>query len=215
VTFFANRYEAGTKLAKELEIFKDSDVIVVAIPRGGVVVAEPVAQKLSAPLDIIVPRKIGMPYNPELAVGALSPDGTKVLNHSLLSHFNLTEEDLEPIIEKELKEIKRRMKNYRGDMEPLKVKGRHVILVDDGVATGYTMFASIEYLKRQEASEITVAIPVAPPDTFRELSRRVTRVVCLYVPEIFYSVGQFYDVFDQTTDKEVINILRRGNNNSR
>ncbi|HBT19811.1 MAG TPA: phosphoribosyltransferase [Peptococcaceae bacterium] len=209
MVFFANRQDAGKKLAVKLEGLNNDDVVVVAIPRGGVVVAEPVAEKLKAPLDVVVPRKIGMPGNPELAVGALSPDGSIVLNHRLLWWYGLDEEELKPIIEKELGEIKRRMELYRQGRKPFDVRGKHAIIIDDGIATGYTMYAAVEFLKKQGAEEITAAVPVAPSDTAEELSKRVHRAVILHIPEVFYSVGQFYGNFDQLTDEEVVNILEK------
>jgi len=181
----------------------------VAVPRGGVAVAEPVAERLKIPLEVVVPRKIGMPDNPELAVGALSPDGSVVLNHQLLWWYGLDEKELKPLIEKELGEIKRRMELYRQGRKPFDVREKHAILVDDGIATGYTMFAAIEFLKKKGVSEITAAVPVAPSDTAMELSKRVHRTVILHIPEVFYSVGQFYGNFDQLTDEEVINILEK------
>ncbi|NLO89773.1 MAG: phosphoribosyltransferase [Clostridia bacterium] len=209
MVFFAHRQDAGKRLAEELKEFENSNAVVVAVPRGGVAVAEPVAEKLKAPLEVVVPRKIGMPDNPELAVGALSPDGSVVLNHQLLWWYGLSEKELKPLIEKELGEIKRRMELYRRGRKPLDVRDKHAILVDDGIATGYTMFAAIEFLKKQGVAEITVAVPVAPKDTAKELSRRVQRTVILHIPEVFYSVGQFYGNFDQLTDEEVINILEK------
>jgi len=209
MVFFANRQEAGKRLAEELKEFGNNNAVVVAVPRGGVAVAEPVAERLKIPLEVVVPRKIGMPDNPELAVGALSPDGSVVLNHQLLWWYGLDEKELKPLIEKELGEIKRRMELYRQGRKPFDVREKHAILVDDGIATGYTMFAAIEFLKKKGVSEITAAVPVAPSDTAMELSKRVHRTVILHIPEVFYSVGQFYGNFDQLTDEEVINILEK------
>ena len=211
---FLDRDKAGQKLAVALRDVKSANMLVLGIPRGGVIVARPIAEELAVPLDIIVPRKIGMPGNPEFAVGAVAPDGTTVYNAGVLRAARLNQGDLEPIVQQEVDEIRRREKFYRGDLPPLKVSGKRVVLVDDGAATGYTLFAALDYSQKMDAGEIIAAVPVAPPDTAMELAKRADILVCLHSPEGFMSVGQFYWKFDQVSDQEVINILQSGNNNT-
>ncbi|HHU31465.1 MAG TPA: phosphoribosyltransferase [Clostridia bacterium] len=204
---FANRTEAGKNLAEVLAKEKYNDPLVLAIPRGGVVVAHPVAQALAAELDIIIPRKIGSPYNPEIAIGAIAPDGTVVLNRSLITYLKLTEEDLKSLIDQEMHEIERRTKTYRGTAEPPLVNDRSVILVDDGIATGLTVLAALKGLKMQKPSQLILAVPVAPQDTLDRLYPEVDDIVCLLIPGDFQAVGQFYTSFDQTSDEEVLRLL--------
>jgi len=204
---FANRTEAGKSLAKILAKKKYNDPLVLAIPRGGVVVAHPVAKALAAELDIIIPRKIGLPFNPEVAIGALSPDGTVVLNDDLLNYLNLSKEALKPIIEQELEEIKRRTKTYRGKNSPPAVRGRSLILVDDGIATGLTVLAALRELRKQNPSQLILAVPVAPQDTLERLRPEVDDIVCLLVPDDFQAVGQFYHSFEQISDEKVLRLL--------
>lgn len=204
---FANRGEAGRMLAQVLKEKNYRDPLVLAIPRGGVVVAQPVARELKAPLDLIIPRKIGAPANPEMAVGAVAPDGTTLLMPGYERH-GLTEKALQRVVEREVAEIRRRMASYRGDVPEPIVDGRTVILVDDGIATGYTVEAALESLRRRPVSQLVLAVPVAPPDTIERLRLKVDEVVCLAVPSMFYAVGQFYEDFNQTTDQEVVKILK-------
>ncbi|MDH7479973.1 MAG: phosphoribosyltransferase family protein, partial [Syntrophomonadaceae bacterium] len=180
---------------------------VLAIPRGGVEVAHPIARELKAPLDLIIPRKIGAPFNPELAIGAVAPDGTTLLQPGWES-FGLDEERLRQVVERELKEIQRRMTAYRGEVPEPAVEGRTVILVDDGIATGFTVEAALESLRRRPLQKLILAVPVAPPDTVRRLQPKVDEIVCLLIPHDFYAVGQFYDDFGQTEDAEVVRLLK-------
>ncbi len=206
---FENREEAGRRLADRLADDSFPNGLVLGIPRGGVVVAAPVAERLGLPLDIIIPRKIGAPHNPEVAVGAVTEDGTAIYDRTLLARLGLDETDLAPRIEKEIAEIKRRNTLYRGGREKADYGGRTVILVDDGVATGSTTLAALRSIKKGNPRAVVLAVPVAPPDTLRRLSREVDRVVCLESPIEFYAVGQFYLDFPQTSDDEVIELLRR------
>lgn len=202
-----DRREAGRHLAEALKEFKNRDVIVLAIPRGGVVVGDEVATALNVLLDIVVPRKIGAPFNPELAIGAIAADGSKVLDQDLIQRLDVSEKYLKGEIERQTEEIKRRMSEYRGDRPPLKIEGKTLILVDDGVATGATTLAAIKYLRNMKPAQIILAIPVGPPETVEKLRKEVDRLICLSGPSLFYAVGQFYEQFEQTTDAEVIEIM--------
>jgi putative phosphoribosyl transferase len=205
---FQDRVDAGRQLSKKLLSFKgDPDLIVLGLPRGGVVVAAEVAQALQAPLDIVVPRKVGHPENPELAIGAISEEGERVFQDTFLSL--ISEEYLRSEIEKEKKEAQRRLKVYRGDHPPLTLKNKTAILVDDGIATGATMRAGILSARRKGAQRVTVAAPVVAPDTLRVLRGEADDVVFLDAPESFGAVGMFYLSFEQTSDDEVIEILRK------
>jgi len=204
---FRNRVEAGQRLAAELKEHRGQGIVVVAIPRGGVVVGYEVALELGAPLDIVVPRKIGAPGNPEFAIGAVTEDGTRVLNEQTIGMLGVPKAYIERVTEDEIAEIKRRVTTYRLGAEPETLTGRTVIIVDDGLATGATMRAAVASMRKKGASKIVVAVPVAPPDTVRELSKDVDKVVCPVVYEPFYAIGQFYDDFSQVEDDEVIRLL--------
>jgi predicted phosphoribosyltransferase len=204
---FRNRIEAGQRLAAELQEYKRQDIVVVAIPRGGVVVGYEVALELDAPLDIVIPRKIGAPGNPEFAVGAVTEDGTRVLNEETVQVLGISKEYLERRTEEEIAEIKRRVAKYRRGSAPEPLTGKTVIIVDDGLATGATMRAAVASMRKRGASKIVVAVPVAPPDTVRELSKDVDKIVCPVIYEPFYAIGQFYGDFSQVEDDEVIRLL--------
>lgn len=205
---FKDRVDAGKKLAEALKLWDFSGGIVLAIPRGGVVVGAEVARALKVGLDLIIPRKIGSPQNPEVAVGAVTQDGTTIFNDFLLSKLGLIPRELSDSVRCEMAEIKRRMEVYRNNPEYPVLSGRRVIVVDDGVATGYTMLAALRSVKKFEPLEVTLAIPVAPPNVLALLKDEVDRAVCLLTPENFYAVGQFYLDFDQTSDDEVIKLLK-------
>ncbi|MCL6451522.1 MAG: phosphoribosyltransferase [Acetobacteraceae bacterium] len=205
---FGDRRDAGRRLAAALQAYCGPDTLVLGVPRGGVVVAAEVARALNAPLDVVVPRKIGAPCNPELAVGALGPDGVATFDPNLLRYFGLTPEDLEDEVERERAEQGRRLRLYRGDRPPLQVAGRVVVVVDDGIATGFTIRAALQALRRAQPARLVLAVPVAPADTLRRLRPEADDLVCLYTPEPFYAVGQFYLHFDQTGDDEVVELLR-------
>lgn len=205
---FKDRLEAGKKLALELSGRSFPNGLVIAVPRGGVVIGAEVARSLNLGLDLIIPRKLGAPHNPELAVGAVTQDGTTIFNQRLLNFLHLEENDLQCIINQEVKEIKRRMILYRGSEDYPDCKDKQLIVTDDGIATGYTMLAALRSLKKIKPGEITLAVPVAPADTLAMFKDEVDHIVCLLVPDNFYAVGQFYQYFDQTSDTEVIKILR-------
>ena len=208
--FFIDRVDAGKKLAEKLLKFKDiENCIVLGLPRGGLPVAFEVAQILNLPLDIVVPRKVGLPGQPELAVGAVCEDGSVIFNESLLRMANLKPADLQPIIDKERQEAQRRLKKYRGDRPELDLKGKVVILVDDGIATGSTMRAAIASAKAKGAEKIIVAVPVIPPSTISIMKEEVDEIIYLDAPILFGAVGAFYQNFGQTTDEEVIALMQR------
>jgi len=206
--YFRGREEAGRLLAKALEHLRGQPgLLVLGIPRGGVVVAYEVARALGAPLDVYVARKIGAPQNPELALGAVASDGTQVLDRELLVHLHVSDRYVEQEVERQAQEVERRMTAYRGGRPPLEVTGRRIVLVDDGVATGATVMASLRALRQSEPSRLILAVPVGPPDTISRMSLEADEVVCLHQPQAFWAVGAFYESFDQTCDDEVVRLL--------
>ncbi|MCP8317418.1 MAG: phosphoribosyltransferase [archaeon] len=206
---FRDRKEAGKFLAEALSEYKDKNPIVLAIPRGGVIVAYEVAKALNAPLDLIIPRKIGAPNQPELAIGAVTEDGTTILNQDILQYLRVPDEYIKEEVKNQVEEIKRRMKKYLGDKLRLSIEGKVTILVDDGVATGATIKAAIASIRKRKPALTVLAIPVGPQDTIEELRREVDEVICLMTPEPFFAIGQFYKSFEQTSDEEVIEILNK------
>jgi putative phosphoribosyl transferase len=208
---FANREEAGVELADLLErrMIGTADTIVLALPRGGVPVAAKVAEKLDADLDVLIVRKLGLPGQPELAMGAIASGGVRVMNADVLGFSGVSSAEIETVVAREQAELERRLKSYRGARPLPSLRDRRVILVDDGIATGATMFAAIEVLRGQKPAEIIVAVPVAPPDTVLRLQDRVDEVVCLAIPSAFFGVGQWYRDFSQTTDAQVRELLDR------
>lgn len=206
---FSDRRDAGIQLAKKLTAYKDSpDVLVLGLPRGGVITAAEVARELGAPLDIVVTRKIGAPFNEEYALGAVTVEGEPFLHTDVIESLGVSQDYLDKTIAAERREAKRRLEKYRGSRPPVSLKGKIVILVDDGVATGATMRAAIRLAKQLEASKIVVATPVIAPDTLAVLKAEADEVAYLDAPDEFAAVGQFYAEFPQTTDEEVINLLK-------
>jgi putative phosphoribosyl transferase len=207
---FANRREAGKSLAWRLEKYSGrNDVVVLAVPRGGVPVAFEIAEALHAPLDVFVLRKLGAPRQPELAVGAIAPGGVRVLDRRTLRALSIRPSQLEAITAREQEELQRREIAYRGDHPPLSVTGKTVILVDDGVATGASLFAGIHALRALGPAKIVVAIPLAPSNVCNRLAFEVEEIVCVATPEPFGAVGQFYDDFSPVEDEEVLALLAR------
>ena len=204
----ANRTEAGKQLAVALKN-TGKNAIVLAVPRGGVVIGFEIAHALNVPLDIIITKKIGAPENPELAIGAVAEDGTFLLDEKLVELLGVPQNYIKAEVERQKSEIKRRLKSYRGDLPSPEIAGREVILVDDGVATGSTLKAALRSLKNRGAKPIVIAVPVGPLETVRELKKEADRVVCLFTPEPFYAIGEFYEDFKQTTDEEVIELLKQ------
>jgi predicted phosphoribosyltransferase len=215
MAYFSDRVEAGKRLASALRDFAGKNGIVLAIPRGGVVVGYEIAKALSLPLDVIIPRKIGAPDNPELAIGAMTEDGTIILDDNLITYIGVPRDYIKAESERQKHEIERRLKLYRQNEPYPSLKGLDVVIVDDGIATGSTMKAALASVKNRGASTVTVAVPVGPPSTIKELKKQADRVVCLYTPEYFQAIGQFYTDFNQTTDEEVIQLLKRNKQKSR
>ncbi|MGZ4837629.1 MAG: phosphoribosyltransferase [Terriglobales bacterium] len=207
---FRDRYDAGETVAERLREFAGRpDVIVLALPRGGVPVGYMVARELGAPLDVFVVRKLGTPGQAELAMGAIASGGVRVLNRDVVEALGIPEWEIEQVTRQEQEELERRERQYRGDRPPLDVRGKTVILVDDGLATGSTMRAAAAALRKAGASRIIVAVPVASRATCDQLREEGNEVVCATTPEPFYAVGQWYKDFSQTTDEEVRELLER------
>ncbi len=204
---FRNRNEAGLRLAAQLTEFAGSDALVLALPRGGVPVAFEVAHSLHAPLDVFVVRKLGVPGREELAMGAIASGGIRVLNQKVVRDLRISSQQIDAVEAKEAREVQRREQEYRGSRERMDVRGCTAILVDDGLATGSTMRAAVAALRLQRPRLIVAAVPVAPPSICAELAREADRVVCLYTPPEFVSIGQWYQNFSQTSDEEVRELL--------
>lgn len=203
---FKDRADAARLLAKKLENLDAQTSVILAIPRGGVVTGDVIAKALGVKLDIIVSRKIGAPENRELAIGAVMHDGSFYPNTEIIAALNVPHEYIESEIKSKLKEIERRLVKFRGNVN-YDLDGKTVVIVDDGIATGATMFAAIWWLKKQSIKRLVVAVPVGPRDTIDKLSK-MAEVVVLESPESFGAVGEFYNKFDQVEDSEVLEILR-------
>jgi putative phosphoribosyl transferase len=204
---FRDRADAGRQLAWRLQQYRTEAPVVVGLPRGGVPVAAEVAHALEAPLDVLVVRKLGCPWQLELAMGALGEAGAIVLNHALIASMGLAPEVLKDVIRTERAELERRVARYRGNRPAVPVAGRTVIVVDDGLATGTTARAAIQVLRRRGAQRIILAVPVAPPQTFRALGVVADEVVALETPRAFLAIGQCYDDFAQTSEQDVTRLL--------
>ncbi len=207
---FVNRRQAGRRLAEELsEYAQRDDVIVLALPRGGVPVGYEVAVELGVPLDIFLVRKLGVPGREELAMGAIASGGGRFMNERVLDQLRISEEDIEEVERKERQELERREEEYRPGRPPPEVERKTVILVDDGLATGASMKAAVRALRERKPGRIVVAVGTAPADTVREFRDEVDEVVCLTTPAPFFGVGGSYRDFSQTTDREVKELLER------
>ena len=205
---YSDRQQAGRELAKSLHAYTArKDVIVLALPRGGVPVAAEVAHALQAPLDVLVVRKLGLPWQPEFAAGAIASGGVLITNPAARVDFPDLERILLPVTRQEREELRRREALYRGGRPPLDVRNRIAILVDDGIATGTTMEAAVLALRAMQARSIVAAVPVAPPDAIMRLAAVTDQVVCLQQPAHFMAVGQWYESFPQLSDQEVISLL--------
>jgi predicted phosphoribosyltransferase len=206
--FFEDRFDAGRQLAAHLSRYaRRPDVVVLALPRGGVPVGYEVARALDAPLDIFLVRKIGVPGQEELALGAIASGGVRVLNEELVRALDVSEEEIAALTAREERELRRREQLYRGDRPSLPVQDRIVLLVDDGLATGASMRAAVKALRSLEAGWIVVAVPVGSPDTCRALRNEADDVICAHEPEPFRAVGLWYADFEQTSDEEVRRLL--------
>jgi len=205
---YRDRRHAGVELARHLADVKGQDVVVLALPRGGVPVAFEVARALDAPLDVFVVRKLGLPGHPEFAMGALASGGVRVLNDEVVRLYRIPEQAVDAIAKDERIELERRERAYRSQRPALDVRGRTVVLIDDGLATGSTMKAAVEAVRALSPARIIVAVPVGSPDTCREFAGIADEIVCARRPEHFAAVGQWYDDFRQTTDEEVRELLQ-------
>jgi predicted phosphoribosyltransferase len=208
MTLFRDRAEAGQVLAQRLKRYaRRPDVLVLGLPRGGVPVAYEVARELQAPLDVYLVRKLGVPGRAELAMGAIGSGGVRVLNDDIVHLLQIPPELIEEVSTEERHELERRERLYRDDRPAPEVRGRIVILIDDGLATGSTMRAAVAGLRRQQPGRIVVAVPVGAADTCTELRQFADEVVCARAPDPFLAVGLWYDDFSQTTDAEVRSLL--------
>jgi putative phosphoribosyl transferase len=207
---FSDRVEAGQQLAKALSAYAHQpQTQVLALPRGGVPVGAEIAKALHLPLDVCLVRKLGVPEQPELAMGAIASHGVQVLNHDIIRRMQVPAAALEQVAKAEAEELQRRDRTYRPHLPPLAVQGQTVILVDDGIATGSTLRAAIAVLQAQGPQRLVIAVPVAPPVALEELRQEVDEVVCLMQPDLLYSISQWYSHFDQTSDETVCALLHQ------
>ena len=209
---FADRTDAGRALAAQVKTkVRDPDVLVLALPRGGVPVGFEVARALGAPLDVFLVRKLGMPGEEELAIGAIASGGVRVLNRDLIRYLRVSASTLEEITAREQVELERRERSYREGRPPLEVKGRTIVLVDDGLATGASMLAAARALRQRRARRIFIAVPVAARQTCEDFRKEVDEIICVATPEPFNAVGVWYQDFSQTSDEDVRNLLEQAN----
>ena len=205
---FHDRFEAGRVLATRLSAYaKRPDAIVLGLPRGGVAVAYEVARALNLPLDVFIVRKLGVPGQEELAMGAIASGGVRVLNHAVIGALGLSQAEINEVIRREDQELRRREEQFRGRRPPLNLKGKTVIVVDDGLATGATMWAAVTAVRQQEPAQVVMAVPVAAPDECDAFKQIADDVVCAITAEPFHAVGLWYQDFPQMTDKEVRALL--------
>jgi putative phosphoribosyl transferase len=204
---FRDRRDAGERLAARLLSYAKESPVVVGLPRGGVVVAAAVAEALHAPLDVIVVRKLGVPAQPELGMGAVGEDGVIVRTEPVIQAARVTPEEFDAVVGRERAEVVRRAERFRGGRAPVSLVGRTVIVVDDGIATGGTARAALEVVRAQGAGNVVLAVPVGPPETLRELAAVADDVVCLETPRWFQAVGVHYADFTQTSDTDVVDLL--------
>lgn len=206
---FVDRVDAGSRLAARLEHLRADDLVVVGLPRGGVPVAAQVAEHLGAPLDLIVVRKLGVPQQPELAMGAIGEGGVRVINDDVVRGVGVTADDLALVAAREGVELDRRARRFRGDRPRIPLEGRTVVVVDDGIATGSTARAACQIARAQGAARVVVAAPVAPPNWTVGFGDDADELVCLATPQRFFAIGEWYGDFSQTSDEEVTACLQR------
>ncbi len=207
-TRFRDRTHAGKVLADQLTTYTNQlNTLILGLPRGGVPVAYEVAKALNLPLDICLVRKLGVPGHQELAMGAIASDGVRVLNHSVIDFRAISDHALEHVAARELRELQRRERAYRGSRPRPQIRGRNVIVIDDGLATGATMKAALGVLRSHQPRQIVVAVPVAPRPTCQKLTADGYQVICSVTPEPFYAIGGWYENFTQTTDEQVRTLL--------
>ncbi|OEU44026.1 phosphoribosyl transferase [Methanosarcina sp. Ant1] len=210
MSLFNDRADAGKKLAKKLSEYANrSDVIILALPRGGVPVAFEVAKELNVKMDVFIVRKLGVPGNEELAMGAIASDNTRVLNEDVIRSFQIPQSVIDEVAVNELRELERRERLYRGNRPKPDISGSTVILIDDGLATGATMRAAAAAVKTKNPAKIVIAVPTAASDTCSAFENEVDKTICVATPEPFYGVGAWYEDFSQTTDKEVCELLNK------
>jgi len=205
---FQDRADAAKKLAEKLEWLKKEEPIVLAIPRGGVVTGDVIATALGTKLDVVVPRKLGAPYNPELAIGAVMHDGSYFLNTDIIGMLNVPQDYIDAEIAVQMKEIERRLVRFRGSKK-YELQGKTILLVDDGIATGATMFAAAQWVKKQKPKKLIIAVPVGPTETIDKLKEVADEVIVLLSPLLFGAVGEFYQDFAQVSDDEVREIMSK------
>jgi putative phosphoribosyl transferase len=211
---FRNRVHAGKVLAERLRAYANRpDVLVLALPRGGVPVAHEVAKALHVPMDVFLVRKLGVPGHEELAMGAVASGGVRVINEDVVRSLGIPDAVIDRVASKELIELSRREQAYRGNRPEPDIRGKTIILVDDGLATGSTMRAAVRALRTKQPAKIVVAVPIAAPETCDALAREVDEMVCAVTPEPFYAVGLWYDDFDQTSDDDVRALLAENRDN--
>ena len=206
---FIDRADAGRRLAARLQHLRGDQVVVLGLPRGGVPVAYEVARALDAPLDVIVVRKLGVPFQPELGMGAIGEGGVRIINEEVVSIAGVSASQLDEVEARERTELEVRVRRFRGGRPPIGLEGRIVVVVDDGIATGSTARAACQVARARGAARVVLAVPVAPPDWRGRLGKFADELVCLHTPDPFYAVGQFYDNFTQTSDEEVVACLER------
>jgi uncharacterized protein (TIGR00369 family) len=205
---FRDRFDAGRQLASRLLPLKGTDAVVLGLPRGGVPVAAEVARALDAPLDVILVRKLGVPVQPELGMGAIGEGDARVINADVVRYARVGEADIAAVEERERAELERRSKRFRGDAPRVPLAGRTAVLVDDGIATGSTARAACQVARAQGAARVVLAVPVAPPSVSTTFAGDADEVICLETPERFLAIGEWYDDFSQTSDEEVVSLLR-------
>lgn len=210
---FQNREAAGRRLGEQLLRYQDEAPVVLALPRGGVPVGAEISDALGAPLDVIIARKLGAPGQPELAIGAVAPGGVRLVNERVVRWLGIPEDWIERAAEKELAELERRMRRFRGGRPTPDIRERSVILVDDGIATGMTARAAILAIRAEEPRQIVLAVPVCAKETAEKLSREVDELVCLEIPDDLWAIGLWYRDFHQVPDEEVIDLLEEAHEN--
>ena len=206
---FHDRADAGRQLAQRLDAFRGQDVVVLGLPRGGVPVAFEVAKALRVPLDVVVVRKLGVPFQPELAFGAIGEGGVRVINDSVVRHAGLSRDDMDAVEDKQRAELQRRSEHFRRGRDRISLTGRTAVIVDDGIATGATVKAACQVARAQGASTVALAVPIGAAETIEAVAQYADEVVCLAAPKFFSAVGQGYRNFSQTSDDEVIALLDR------
>jgi putative phosphoribosyl transferase len=205
---FKDRQDAAQQLLPKLEKYKgNKDAIILAIPRGALQIGAVLRDKLDLPLDIVVTKKIGAPGNEEYAIGAVGPDGETQINEDVVRYYKIPKSYIDDEAQRLKHVIKRRYEDYRGDPNPPDLKDKICIVVDDGIATGFTTMAAVQYIRRQKPKKIVLAVPVSAVDSHEKLKKEVDEMICLFVREDFFAVGQFYDIFGQVSDEEAIKLL--------